>query len=94
VVLALLATLLIFVGLCWCWSSLAMLCGISSPCWSLLVIVCCDFIERNTPKNFWWNAGGLGRIDKVLSVFWVKLLCWLMNSICKWTEPKLLILVN
>lgn len=30
------------------------LCGISSPCHSLLVIVCCNFLEKNAPKNFWW----------------------------------------
>lgn len=50
----------LFVGFCWCWSSLTVLCGISSPCKSLLVIVCCDFMERNTPKNFWWCSGRLG----------------------------------
>jgi hypothetical protein len=27
--------------------------GIGLPCYSLLIIVGQDFIERNTPKNFW-----------------------------------------
>jgi hypothetical protein len=25
--------------------------GIDKPCHSLLVIICCDFIERNAPKK-------------------------------------------
>jgi hypothetical protein len=33
------------------WSSLT-LDGIGTPYYSLLVIVCLDFIERNAPKNF------------------------------------------
>lgn len=37
------------------WSTLY---GIGSPCHSLLVIVCHDFIEKNAPKYFWWCSGG------------------------------------
>jgi hypothetical protein len=46
--------LLVIIWLCWSWSSLTMLGGISSPCYSFLVRVWSDFVERNTPKNFWW----------------------------------------
>jgi hypothetical protein len=31
---------------------------ISSPCHSLLVILCPDFVEKNKPKNLWWCSGG------------------------------------
>jgi hypothetical protein len=31
--------------------------GIGMPYYCLLVIVCWDFIERNTPKHFQWCAG-------------------------------------
>jgi hypothetical protein len=38
-----------------------MLNGIGMPCHSLMVIICCDFIKRNTPKIFlmvfWWLLG-------------------------------------
>jgi hypothetical protein len=33
------------------------LCGIGSPYHSLMVISCCDFMDRNAPKNFWWCSG-------------------------------------
>ena len=28
--------------------------SIGSSCHSLLTIVCCDFVKRSAPKNFWW----------------------------------------
>ena len=31
-----------------------MLCSFGSPCYSLTVIICHDFLERNAQKNFWW----------------------------------------
>jgi hypothetical protein len=30
---------------------LEVLCGIGSPCHSLLVIICCDFMDRNAAKT-------------------------------------------
>jgi hypothetical protein len=36
-----------------------MLDGIGTPCHSLLVTVCCDFIKRNAPKNWWYSGGFL-----------------------------------
>lgn len=41
-------SLLAFVGLCW------QGCGIGPPWFILLIIVCCDFIVRKSPKNFLW----------------------------------------
>jgi hypothetical protein len=35
-----------------------MLCGIDTSYQSLLVIICHDYIERNTPKIFWCCSGG------------------------------------
>ena len=43
-------SLLAFIGFCW---SLVTLCY-CFPLPSSLIIICRDFIERNTPKNFWW----------------------------------------
>jgi hypothetical protein len=54
--------------LCWLWSLLTMLYGIGWPYHSLLVIICHDFIERNTPKNRWWSGGFLK-----LPFFWMDL---------------------
>ena len=39
-----------------CWASLMMLLHWFALL-SLLIFACCDFIERNTPKNFWWHSG-------------------------------------
>jgi hypothetical protein len=47
-------SLLVIAGHCCCWPLLMMLGGIDTPYHSLLFIVCCDFIERNAPKNYWW----------------------------------------
>lgn len=75
-------------GLCWCWSLLTRLYGIGLPCHTLLVIVCHDFIERNTPKNLWWRCSGF------LPLLWTladrqslevssgsNCGCWLMNGV-------------
>lgn len=51
VILVYLATLLEFIGLCWCWSLLTMLCDIGLPCHSFLIMVCHDFIEGKAPKS-------------------------------------------
>ena len=52
-------TLLVVVGL-----HLVGLCRrhycIGSPCWSSLGFACRDFVERNTPKNFWWFTLSVG----------------------------------
>jgi hypothetical protein len=47
--------------------------GIGMPCHSSLVIICCDFIERNALKpsdgvlvTFWYFCG-LGSIGRVMS---------------------------
>jgi hypothetical protein len=59
-----------------CWSSLGfadaglelmMLGAIGMPYHSLLVIICCDFIEGNILKNFWWCSG------KPCNFFWISL---------------------
>ena len=36
-------------------AALALVC--LALCWSLLIFVCCDFAERNTPQNFSWYSG-------------------------------------
>ena len=76
--------LLVFVGLCWCSSSLVTL-------WhwfmlpSALTIICHDFIERNAPKNFWYSSGFLELpqtrvIRRALWFYWIEL----PLLICEW----------
>lgn len=49
-------SLLGFVGLCWRWSLITTLWH-----WFTLplspIIICCDFVEKNSPKNFSWYSG-------------------------------------
>jgi hypothetical protein len=44
-------SLLVMVGFCCRWSLLTMLCGTGSPCYSLLVIISHDFMEKNATKE-------------------------------------------
>jgi len=74
-------------GLCWCWSSLTMLCDIGSPCHSLLIIICLEFIERNATKDVLVALWRLlaASIDSVWlaepwGFFWIKL----PLLICEW----------
>jgi hypothetical protein len=62
--------MLVITGLCWSCFSLMLLCGIGSPCYSLLVIVCCDFIERNTIQELLEDSccfSGLGDWQRLVS---------------------------
>ena len=100
VALVCLGVLLVFDGLCWCWSSLMMLWHwFTLP--SSLIIICHDFIERNTPKNVWWYSGGFLLLLKtwadcqsLLASFGSNFHCWCMNGICEWIKLPLLICVN
>jgi hypothetical protein len=53
---------------------------------SLLIIFCYDFIEKNTPKKFWWcletscHFQGLGQIGRALLFLWIELAL----LICEW----------
>lgn len=64
-------SLLGFLRLCWCWCSVMTFLHWFTLQWfaglhwwhlhwfilhSLLILLCCDFEERNTPKNFWWYS--------------------------------------
>jgi hypothetical protein len=64
-----------------------MLGGIGTPCHSLLVIICHDFIERNSPKKllvmFQWlldTSIDSGCLAEPGSFFWLKL----PFPICQW----------
>ena len=51
--------------------------GIGLPCWSSLIFLCCDFVERNEPKNFCLHL--VTSADSCWSAephpfFWIKLL--------------------
>jgi hypothetical protein len=65
---------------------------------SSLIIPCCDFVERNAPKKFWWNSSCF------LLVLWISadlqnlvvssgLSCyyWFMFGVAEWTQLLMLI---
>ena len=66
---------------------------------SLLIIVHCDFVERNTPKNFLWYSSGF---SLSLGPDWQNLMassglnchCWFVNGDFKWIELLLLIFMS
>jgi hypothetical protein len=79
---------------------LMMLYGIGSPCHSLLVFICHDFLDRNGSKNLYWYSGGF------LPLLWTQANwqslkvssglschCWLVNDVFKWIPLSLLILL-
>ena len=71
-------------GLHWLWSSQITLWNWFTLI-SYLIFTCCNFVERNTPKNFWWyfDCFLLLRLD----------LCWLVEPWgFFWIEDILLIL--
>jgi hypothetical protein len=70
-------SLLVSIGLCWCWSSLMMLGGIGIPYHSLLVTICHDSIEEKSTKKlvvvvFWQllaASADLGQLAESCSFF-------------------------
>lgn len=80
---------------CWHWFSLTTLGGIGTPYHSLLVIVCHDFIEKNTPKNFCWCSSAFLPLQRSWAN-WTDLwffqtdLLWLIHKWCLWVLPLLI----
>jgi hypothetical protein len=91
-------SLMIIVGLCWNWFSLVTLYSIVSPCYSLMAIICWDFIERNTSGAVPVASSclhGLGPISQSLKVSSRSTCCfWFMSGVFEWIELPLLIHVN